>query len=132
MARVFRTADFLGSVKLFQQAAETPEFVTGVARCVSWSRGGNDQQQGDVFSYISPEQRVRKDRRLRPIRTMVDKILKERSPEFDYNILFRWFVALDLDDAVWDAAVFTKNRDRLLEAEVAKEFLALVVAQARG
>ena len=132
---------------------------------------GSDQQQGHVFSYISPEQRVRKDHPLRPIRTMVDKVLKELSPEFnkmyskvgrpsippeqllralllqmlysvrserllieeiDYNILFRWFVGLNLDDAVWDATVFTKNRDRLLEAEVAKDFLALVVEQARG
>jgi len=52
--------------------------------------------------------------------------------EIDYNILFRWFVGLNLDDEVWDATVFTKNRDRLLEAEVAKGFLALVVEQARG
>src|SRR5205809_5873086 len=52
--------------------------------------------------------------------------------QIDYNILFRWFVGLNLDDAVWDATVFTKNRDRLLEAEVAKDFLALVVEQARG
>ena len=52
--------------------------------------------------------------------------------EIDYNILFRWFVGLNLDDAVWDATVFSKNRDRLLEAEVAKDFLALVVEQARG
>jgi transposase len=52
--------------------------------------------------------------------------------EIDYNILFRWFVGLNLDDEVWDATVFTKNRDRLLEAEVAKDFLALVVEQARG
>jgi len=52
--------------------------------------------------------------------------------EVDYNILFRWFVGLNLDDPVWDATVFTKNRDRLLEAEVAKEFLARVVAQARA
>jgi IS5 family transposase len=51
--------------------------------------------------------------------------------EMDYNILFRWFVGLNLDDAVWDATVFTKNRNRLLEAEVAKEFLARVVEQAR-
>ena len=43
--------------------------------------------------------------------------------EIDYNMLFRWFVGLNLDDAVWDATVFTKNRDRLLEAEVAKDFL---------
>src|SRR5258708_26282194 len=132
---------------------------------------GTDQQQGDVFSYISPEQRVRKDHPLRPIRTMVDKVLKELSPEFnkmyskvgrpsippeqllralllqmlysvrserllmeeiDYSILFRWFVGLNLDDAVWDATTFTKNRDRLLEAAVAKEFLAQVVERARG
>jgi hypothetical protein len=44
---------------------------------------GTDQQQGHVFSYISPEQRVRKDHPLRPIRTMVDKVLKELSPEFN-------------------------------------------------
>ncbi|MGC2819561.1 MAG: IS5 family transposase [Candidatus Sulfotelmatobacter sp.] len=131
---------------------------------------GTDQQQGHVFSYISPEQRVRKDHPLRPIRTMVDNILKQLSPQFqkmyakvgrpsippeqllraqllqmlysvrserllmeemDYNILFRWFVGLNLDDGVWDATVFTKNRDRLLEAEVAKEFLVRVVGQAR-
>ena len=131
---------------------------------------GTDQQQSHVFSYISPEQRVRQDDPLRPIRTMVDDILKQVSPQFnkmyanvgrpsippeqllraqllqmlysvrserllmeemDYNILFRWFVGLNLDDAVWDATVFSKNRDRLLEAEVAKGFLARVVGQAR-
>jgi transposase len=52
--------------------------------------------------------------------------------EIDYRILFRWFVGLNLDEEVWDATVFTKNRDRLLEAEVAKQFLALVVEQARA
>jgi IS5 family transposase len=51
--------------------------------------------------------------------------------EMDYNLLFRWFVGLNADDDVWDATVFTKNRDRLLEADVAKEFLARVVEQAR-
>ena len=52
--------------------------------------------------------------------------------EMDYNLLFRWFVGLNADDEVWNATVFTKNRDRLMEADVAKEFLAQVVAQARG
>jgi transposase len=52
--------------------------------------------------------------------------------EIDYNILIRWFVGLNLDDEVWDATVFTKNRYRLLEAGVARDFLALVVEQARG
>src|SRR5580658_6806990 len=130
---------------------------------------GTDHQQSHVFSYISPEQRVRKDHPLRPIRTMMDEILKHLSLQFsrmyakvgrsippeqllraqlfqmlysvrserllmeemDYNILFRWFGGLNLDDPVWDATVFMKNRDRLLEAEVAQEFLARVVTQAR-
>jgi transposase len=52
--------------------------------------------------------------------------------EMDYNLLFRWFVGLNADDEVWDATTFTKNRDRLLQADVAKEFLAQVVAQASG
>src|SRR5271155_1965740 len=51
--------------------------------------------------------------------------------EMDYNLLFRWFVGLNADEAVWDATVFSKNRDRLLEADVAKLFLAQVVEQAR-
>jgi IS5 family transposase len=50
----------------------------------------------------------------------------------DYNLLFRWFVGLNADDEVWDATTFTKNRDRLLEADVAQEFLAQVVAQAQA
>jgi transposase len=50
--------------------------------------------------------------------------------EMDYNLLFRWFVGLNADDEVWDATSFSKNRDRLLQADVAKQFLAQVVAQA--
>jgi len=132
---------------------------------------GDDQQQSHVFSYLSPEARVRKDHPLRAIRTMVDEVLTQLSrkldtmyarigrpsiapekllraqllqmlysirserllmEEMDYNLLFRWFVGLNADDPVWDATVFTKNRDRLLEAEVAKEFLTRVVEQARA
>ena len=52
--------------------------------------------------------------------------------QLDYNLLFRWFVGLSMDAAVWDVTVFTKNRDRLLEGEVATKFLAAVVAQARS
>jgi transposase len=54
--------------------------------------------------------------------------------QLDYNLLFRWFVGLSMDDPVWDATVFTKNRDRLLEGEVAQAFFEAVLrqAQARG
>ena len=52
--------------------------------------------------------------------------------EIDYSILFRWFIGLNLEEEVWDATTFTKNRDRLLEAEVAKRFLAEVVEMARA
>jgi transposase len=49
-----------------------------------------------------------------------------------YNLLFRWFVGLSMDDEVWDATVFTKNRERLLQGEVAEKFFQQVVEQARG
>ena len=52
--------------------------------------------------------------------------------QLDYNLLFRWFVGLNLDDPVWDATVFTKNRERLLRGAVAKTFFAEVLAQARS
>jgi transposase len=132
---------------------------------------GEDHQQNHIFSYLSPEMRVRNDHPLRAIRTMVDEVLTQLSRRFDnmyasvgrpsiapekllraqllqmlysirserllmeemdYNLLFRWFVGLNADDEVWDATVFTKNRDRLLKADIAKEFLARVVAQAQA
>ena len=51
--------------------------------------------------------------------------------QLDYNLLFRWFVGLNMDDAVWDATVFTKNRQRLLEGDIADAFFAAVLQQAR-
>ena len=48
--------------------------------------------------------------------------------QLDYNLLYRWFVGLGVDDAVWDHSVFSKNRDRLLEADVAAKVLAAVLA----
>jgi transposase len=52
--------------------------------------------------------------------------------QLDYNLLFRWFVGLNIDDPVWDVTVFTKNRERLVVAEVAKTLFAEVLAQARS
>jgi transposase len=131
---------------------------------------GIDDQQAGMFSYLSPEQRVRTDHPLRAVRAMTDGILGNMSAlfdamyaecgrpsippekllraqllqmlysvrserllmeEIDYSILFRWFVGLNLDEKVWDATTFTKNRDRLLEGDVAREFLVQVVERAR-
>jgi len=52
--------------------------------------------------------------------------------EIDYSMLFRWFVGMNLDEPVWDVTVFTKNRNRLLEGDVAREFLCEVIAQAQA
>src|SRR5713101_3926793 len=132
---------------------------------------GQDKQQAEMFSYLSPEARVRKDHPLRAIRTMADQALENMSRRFDrmyaktgrpsippekllraqliqmlysvrserllmeeidYSVLFRWFVGMNLDEAVWDVTVFTKNRDRLLDGDVAREFLAQVVERARS
>src|SRR5487761_766484 len=47
--------------------------------------------------------------------------------QLDYNLLFRWFVGLSADDPVWDATVFCKNRDRLLDGEIAAKFMTSVL-----
>ena len=52
--------------------------------------------------------------------------------QLDYNFLFRWFVGLNIDDPVWDVTVFTKNRERLLVAEVAQGFFNAVLEQAEA
>src|SRR5580765_7228902 len=52
--------------------------------------------------------------------------------QLQYNLLFRWFVGLNMDEPVWDVTVFTKNRERLLKADVANKFFELVVKQAQG
>src|SRR5207245_3075226 len=51
--------------------------------------------------------------------------------QLDYNLLFRWFVGLNMDDAIWDVTVFTKNRERLLDGDIAEAFFQAVLRQAR-
>jgi len=51
--------------------------------------------------------------------------------QLDYNLLYRWFVGLSVDDPVWDATTFTKNRERLQESEIALKFFEQILAQAR-
>lgn len=131
---------------------------------------GNDRQQGSMFSYLSPEDRVPTEHPLRPIRAMVDMVLRGMSSEFDkvystegrpsiapekvlralllqafytirserqlmeqldYNLLFRWFVGLNMDEPVWVPTVFTKNRARLLEGPIAERFFAEVLVLAK-
>jgi transposase len=113
-----------------------------------------------MFSYLSPEERVPAKRSLRPIRSMADNALKSLSPGFsrlysacgrpstqvlytvrsermlieqlEYNLLFCWFVGLNMDEAVWAPTVFTKNRGRLLEGDIAEKFFDHVWANARA
>ena len=128
---------------------------------------GDDPRHDSMFSYVTPEARVRADHPLRPIRRMTDAALQRLSSRFDalysttgrpsippekllralllqilysirserllmedldYNILYRWFVGLSLDDPIWDATTFTKNRDRLLSGDIADAFFAEVLA----
>jgi transposase len=130
-----------------------------------------DHQSAQMFSYLSPEQRVPHDHPLRAIRQMTDTALRELSPKFatlyaktgrpsippeqllrallvqvlytvrserllmeqlQYNLLFRWFVGLNMDDPVWHPTTFSKNRDRLLEGDVAAAFFDAVRNQARA
>src|SRR2546428_1023478 len=130
---------------------------------------GNDEQQLDVFSYISPEERVPQDHPLRSLRVMTDEALQQLQPRFsewyaktgrpsiapekllrarllqalysvrsermlmeqlDYSLLLRWFVGLNMDDSIWDVTVFTKNRERLLDGDIAEAFFQAVLKQA--
>jgi len=132
---------------------------------------GDDNQQDGMFSYVSPEKRVPADHPLRPIRKMVDEILKEMSPKFaelyskvgrpsiaperllrslllqifysvrsermlieqlEYNLLFRWFVGMEMDEMVWNHAVYSKNRERLLNEEIAEGFFRKVLERAKS
>jgi transposase len=52
--------------------------------------------------------------------------------QLDYNLLFRWFVGMDMDEPIWAPTVFTKNRDRLLNQEIARSFFRRVVRRADG
>src|SRR4051794_11780821 len=52
--------------------------------------------------------------------------------QLDYNLLFRWFVGLEMDEAIWNHAVFSKNRDRLLNQELARVFFIRVLREAQG
>jgi transposase len=131
---------------------------------------GDDRQQGAMWSYISPDQRVPADHPLREIREMVNAVLKDMSRTFsriyakegrpsippehllralllqvlysvrsermlmeqlDYNLLFRWFVGLNMDDPVWSPTTFSKNRERLIDAAIADKFFERVLVLAR-
>src|SRR2546428_12996894 len=120
---------------------------------------GEDNKQEAMFSYVSPEKRVPTDHPLRPIRAMVDGILKEMSPQFakryadvgrpsiaperllrglllqifysgrserllmekrQYNLLFPWFGGGGMDKEGGNPPVFSKNRERRLNQEVAE------------
>jgi transposase len=131
---------------------------------------GDDNLQEGMYSYISPEKRVPADHPLRPIRKIVDEILKEMSPKFQklysdvgrpsiaperllrslllqifysvrsermlieqlqYNLLFRWFVGMEMDETVWNHAVYSKNRERLRNEEIAESFFQRVLERAK-
>ena len=130
---------------------------------------GADDQTNQMFSYLSPEQRVRADHPLRAIRTMTDRVFAELSPRFatmystigrpsippeqllralllqllytvrserllmeelDYSVLYRWFVGLSMDEPIWSPTTFSKNRDRLLDSDIASAFFDAVRGQA--
>ncbi len=132
---------------------------------------GREENQGYMFSYLSPEDRVPADHPLRRIKAMADAALRKLSRTFDrmyaqvgrgsipperllksqllialytirserlfcemldYNILYRWFLGMSLDERPFDATSFTKNRDRLLAHDVAGRFLQAVVQEAQA
>jgi transposase len=132
---------------------------------------GSDQQQSEMFSYGSLEQRVAEDHPLRRIHFLAQAALARLANRFeaiysdtgrpsvaperllramllqvlysirsdralmehiDLHLGFRWFVGLNANEEVWDASTFSKNRERLLEGDIAGEFFTAVLAEARS
>ena len=165
-----RPRSMILSIKASNLCSNQKTLLFPQAKLVRRSMRGKDEQQLDVFSYVSPEQRVPQDHPLRLLRAMTDEALRDLQPRFnklyaktgrpsiapekllralllqalysvrserllmeqlDYNLLFRWFVGLNMDDAIWDVSVFTKNRERLLDGDIAEAFFQAVLQQAR-
>lgn len=78
---------------------------------------------------IAPEKLIRAQLLMALYSVRSERQLME---QLDYNLLFRWFVGLNMDDPVWDATVFTKNRERLIAGDIAARLLQAVVEQARA
>jgi transposase len=131
---------------------------------------GQDTSQDSLFSYGSLETRIRETHPLRPIRKLVDEVLRRLSPHFaglyaavgrpsiapekqlrallimvlysvrselrlmeelEHNLLYRWFVGLGMDEPAWHATVFSKNRERFIDGEVARLFFDEVLGLAK-
>jgi len=131
---------------------------------------GEDDKQGYMFTYLSPDDRVPRDHPLRTIKAFADTVLKEMNPTFkamysntgrpsipperllkaqllialytvrsdrmfcerlNYDILFRWFLDMNLEETSFDATSFSKNRERLLAHAVCLKFFDAVIRQAR-
>ena len=127
---------------------------------------GQFLDQGRMFSYLSPEERVPRGHPLRAVRAMVRQVLEELHGDFgklyasegrpsippeqllsalllqvfygirserqlmeqlDYNLLYRWFVGLDADAAVWVPTTFTKNRERLQHGDIFQRFMGVLL-----
>lgn len=127
---------------------------------------GQFSDQGRMFSYLSPEERVPKGHPLRAVRAMVRAVLDDLHGDFaqlyssagrpsippeqllsalllqvfygirserqlmeqlDYNLLYRWFVGLDADAAVWVPTTFTKNRERLQQGDIFQRFMTALL-----
>jgi transposase len=131
---------------------------------------GDYQEGGDLFSYVSLEQRVPRSHPIRKMRKLVDEALtnldtvfdeiyavngrpsipperlirasllqvfysirseRQLMEQLDYNLMFRWFVGLSVDEPVWNPSTFSKNRDRLAQADIGRRLFEEIVEMAR-
>src|SRR6202035_4896442 len=94
---------------------------------------GMSPKCGELYSHygrpsIAPEKLLRALLLQALYSVRSERLLME---QLNYNLLFRWFVGLNMDDAIWDVTVFTKNRERLLDGDIAEAFFQAVLQQAR-
>jgi transposase len=92
-----------------------------------------DAELDKLYSWTGRES-VPPERLLRALLLMVLYSLRSERQlmeQLNYNLLYRWFVGLEMDDPVWDVTVFTKNRERLIEGEVSQQLLRAVLGEAQ-
>src|SRR5256714_5082071 len=106
----------------------------GVRKLVDAVLAGMSKEFDGLYSQVGRPS-IAPERLLRALLLQVFYSIRSENllmEQLDYNLLFRWFVGLEIDDRVWDPTVYSKNRDRLLYHEIARSFFPQVKQPAVG
>jgi len=133
MRGIDESQDSLFSYGSLEERIPTGHPLRPIRRMADAALSAMDQDFAQLYSPIGRSS-IPPEQQLRALLVMVlYSIRSERRlmEELNYNLLYRWFVGLGADEAVWDVTVFTKNRERFIDGEIARKFFYETVEQAR-